>query len=113
MADPINAIPLRAASQKSRVIQKMHELCGRAFSARSLAVFVPRWTRLTGGSRRRSGAPIGSYGAAGTEAGVALLIIVCALDRHLGDRPHVDSTKPAGGTAGMNVPRLNVVASGV
>jgi hypothetical protein len=30
-----------------------------------------------------------------------------ALQRHLGDMPHVDSTRRASGTAGMNVPRLN------
>jgi len=44
---------------------------------------------------------------------LALLTVASALDRHLGDMPHVDSTKRASGTAGMNVPRLNVVASGV
>jgi len=58
-------------------------------------------------------APIGSYVASGTEARLALLTIASALDRHLGDMPHVDSTKQASGTAGTNVPRLNVVASGV
>jgi hypothetical protein len=87
----------------------MHELCGRRILGSIACRLRSSWTRLTGGSRRRSVAPIGSYGASCTEAQLALLIIASALDRHLGDMPHVGSTRLGSGPAGMNVPRLNFV----